>query len=104
MHVKGDFCNLGLACVSETSLAESCIKLLEERLEIFWLDFHEDIVCFTTDAVAVMQKVWRLFSCEYQLFFAHAVHLAVVDILYKKPKPPPKEQIIDNDRCDPEDE
>lgn len=31
-----------------------------------------------------MQKVGKLLACKQQLCFAHAIHLAVSDILYKK--------------------
>lgn len=31
-----------------------------------------------------MVKFGKLLSCEHQLCYAHAIHLAVVDVLYKK--------------------
>lgn len=104
-HIQCTFFNLGLARVRGSLPAESCIKLIEERLELFGLNLHENIVCITTDGAAVMQKVGKLLSCEQQLCLAHAIHLGVLDILYKKPKSVPNEEIgDDDDGCDSGDE
>lgn len=51
---------------------------------MFGLNLNEDIICITTDGAVVMQKVGKLLVCKQQLCFAHAIHLAVSDILYKK--------------------
>ena len=89
-HIKGKFWNLGLVRIRGSLPAESCIKLLEERLEIYGLNLHEDVIFITTDGASVMQKVGKLLCCDQQLCFAHAVHLAVCDVLYKKAKSLPK--------------
>ena len=43
-------------------------------------------MCITTDGASVMQKVGKLFPCLQQLCLIHVVQLAVLDVLYKKPK------------------
>ena len=85
-HIKCKFWNFGLVRVRGSLPAECCIKLIEERLQMYGLNLNEDIICITTDGAAVMQKVGKLLSCKLQLCFAHAIHLAVLDILYKKHK------------------
>jgi len=84
IHIKSDFWNLGLARVKGSLPFEICIKLVEERLQIYGISFHEDIICITTDGAPVMQKIGKILSCRQQLCFAHAVHLAVLDVLYNK--------------------
>ena len=99
-HIKNRFWNLGLVRVHGSLPAESCIKLLEERLELYGINLHEDVVCITTDGASVMQKGGRLPPCFQQLCLAHAVHLAICDILYKKPKPVQMEKAEDAESAD----
>src|SRR5262249_19135821 len=73
--------------------------------EIYGLNLHEDIICVTTDGASVMQKVGKLLSDEQQLCFAHAVHLAVTDVLYKKPKSLANERVdVSDNNSDSDDE
>lgn len=85
LHIKGKHWNLGLLRVHGSLPAEKCITQIAENLKSFGLSLYEDIVCITTDGASVMKKVGKLLPCDQQLCFAHAIHLAVVDILYKKP-------------------
>ena len=77
VHIQNKFWNLGLVRVHGSLPAESCIKIIEERMDLFGLNEHEDVVCIATDGAAVMLKVGKLFCCEQQLCFAHGIHLAV---------------------------
>ena len=96
VHIQNKFWNLGLVRVHGSLPAESCIKLIEERMDLFGLNVHEDVVCIATDGAAVMLKVGKLLCCEQQLCFAHGIHLAVLDDLYKKPVYKSVEEINDN--------
>ena len=64
--------------------AEKCVELLETKLGEFGLSLEKDIVCICTDGASVMRKVGKLISAEQQLCYAHAVQLAVLDVLYKR--------------------
>lgn len=54
-------------------------------MEDFNLKMERDIVNLTTDGATVMEKVGRLTDAEHQLCLAHGIHLAVIEVLYKKP-------------------
>ena len=43
-----------------------------------------DVICITTDGASVMEKLGNISPSEYQLCFAYAIHLAVIDVIYKK--------------------
>ncbi|GBN85180.1 hypothetical protein AVEN_93740-1 [Araneus ventricosus] len=76
--------NLGLIRIHGSCTVEHTISLIKNRLERFGLDSDTDIIGVTTDGASVMVKVGKLMSCYNQLCFSHGLHLAVVDILYKK--------------------
>lgn len=76
--------NLGLIRITGSATAEVCLDLIKIRLNKFGLNIDKDIVCFTTDGAAVMIKLMRIASCEHQLCYAHAIHLSVCDVLYKR--------------------
>lgn len=103
-HIKNQFWNLGLTRVRGSLPAESCIKLIEERLELFGIDLHKDIVCITTDGAPVMQKVGKLLVCLQQLCLAHGVHLAVLDVLYKQHKSASMKTVEDGANSESDDE
>ena len=84
VHSDEDFYNLGLARVNGSLPAEECVKLVGEKLSEYNLVIDNDIVCVTTDGARVMTKVGKLIDAEQQLCYAHAIHLAVTDVLYKK--------------------
>jgi hypothetical protein len=75
---------LGIVRVSGTMPAEKCVELLKERLHQFDLNLDKDIVGICTDGASVMTKVGKLISAEHQLCWAHGVHLAVHDVIYKR--------------------
>lgn len=85
VHEFGEhFWCVGLVRVSGTMPAEKCIDLLKERLLQFDLNLDRDIVGICTDGASVMTKVGKLISAEHQLCWAHGVHLAVHDVIYKR--------------------
>ena len=87
VHERGvQFWSLGLIRVKGSMPAMRCIELLDEKLKMFGLDLKQDIVSITTDGASVMTKVGRCIQAEQQLCYAHAVQLAVLDVLYKKPQ------------------
>lgn len=61
-----------------------CIKILQDHLTMHEISLEKDIVCITTDGPNVMVKVGKLIDAEHQLCFAHGIHLAVCDTLYRK--------------------
>ena len=84
VHESGErYWNLGLIRAAGTMPAEQCVKLLTKKLEVYGLSLDADIVCIVTDGASVMKKVGKIISTEQQLCYAHAVQLAVLDVLYK---------------------
>lgn len=76
--------NLGLTRIKGSLPAEQCVDVVNERLNVFGLNLHSDIVSITTDGAAMMKKVGKLISCSQILCMAHGIQLGVVDVLYKK--------------------
>jgi len=85
VHKGGNkFWNIGLVRVHGRMPAERCVELLRNRLNSFGLHLEDDIVCIVTDGASLMKKVGKLISPEQQLCYAHGIHLAVLDVLYKR--------------------
>ena len=57
---------------------------VENKLSEFSLSLSRHIVAVITDGACAMVKFGRCVDCEHQLCYAHAIHLAVCDVLYKK--------------------
>ena len=83
IHLEKNFWNLGLCRVTGSMPAKKCIDLLEHELLEFDISL-EDIVSSTTDGAAVNKKVGKLIEPHHQLYFTHGLHLALVEVLYKK--------------------
>lgn len=81
-HGKKQCWNLGLVRVEGRFPAEKCITALKTTLQDNNINIDKDITSITTDGAAAMQKVGRLLPCNQQLCFAHAIHLAVINVLY----------------------
>uniref|UniRef100_A0AAV2MI82 Transposase n=1 Tax=Knipowitschia caucasica TaxID=637954 RepID=A0AAV2MI82_KNICA len=64
--------------------AEKIKELVDSHLHRFKLNMEQNIVCCTTDGASVMVKFGRLVLPKLQLCYAHAVHLAVTDVLYRR--------------------
>lgn len=76
---------------SGSANAEKCQSLVEDTLSKFQLSLN-NINSATTDGAAVMVKMGKSLSKAdvlHQLCFAHGLHLAVCDVLYKKKKAVP---------------
>lgn len=82
VHSQAQYWSLGLIRVHGSMPAEKCITLLQEKLTQFNLSLEHDIVCICTDGASVMTKVGKLLPVEQQLCYAHAIQLAVLDVLY----------------------
>ena len=63
---------------------EKCISLLKERLHNFIINLECDIIGITTDGASVMKKLGKILEIDKQLYFTHALQLAVISVLYKK--------------------
>lgn len=80
---NGRVWGLGMARVFGSAPADKCRKIMEDLLTEFNLTL-DNIASVTTDGATVMKKMGREIGPEHQVCFAHGLHLAVCDILYKK--------------------
>ena len=64
--------------------AAKAIKLVEKRLQLFGLDLNKDVVATVTDGASLMVKFGKETCPKHVTCYAHAIHLAVCDVLYKK--------------------
>lgn len=85
---NGTFWNLGMVRISGPLPAETAIEKVKDRLEEFAVSLEKHVVACVTDGAAVMVKFGRLIECDHQLCYAHGIHLAVCDVLYKKSATP----------------
>ena len=79
----GDIIHLGLIKINGSCTAEVAVSLVDEKLTEFGL-LPNDIVASTTDGAAIMKKFGRISQYYHQQCYNHAIHLAVLDIIYKK--------------------
>ncbi|GFY20671.1 transposable element Tcb2 transposase [Trichonephila clavipes] len=90
-------CSLSIATRGEfqarTSLADPTVAIgciypeLPERKNVcgeFGIITEKHIVACVTEDASMMVKFGKIMSCEYHLCYAHAIHLAVCDVLYNK--------------------
>ncbi|GFY08176.1 uncharacterized protein TNCV_1355891 [Trichonephila clavipes] len=63
---------------------ENCVKAVETKLQEFGIITEKHIIACVTDGASMMVKLGKIMSCEYRLCYAHAIHLAVCDVLYNK--------------------
>lgn len=76
--------NLGLTKIDGSCDAEETKRLVSETLINFGFDFKKDIAASTHDAASVMVKYGNEIDAESQLCYNHAIHLAVMNVFYKK--------------------
>jgi hypothetical protein len=76
--------DLGMIRMRGSYPAEKCLELISSRLKEFNLDLTKDIVCSTTDGASVMVKFGRISPGLHQQCYSHAIHLAVLGVIYKK--------------------
>lgn len=77
------FANLGLIRIQGSMRAEQCIDMLKKRLGEFSLSLECDIVALVTDGCSLMKKVGYLLPCIHQVYLAHGMQLAILEVLYK---------------------
>ena len=73
-----------MICIQGSLNAAKTIKLVEKRLQLFGLDLNKDVVATVTDGASLMVKFGKETCFEYVTCYAHAIDLAVCDVLYKK--------------------
>jgi len=78
--------NLGLVALYGSLTAKRILETVSSRLGEFDLSLQHDIISISTDGPKVMQLVGKLSPTHQQLCFAHAIQLAVIDVLYPKNK------------------
>ena len=83
VHHSGGHVSLGMIGLKGKMNAENFNQCIQTKLEEFKLSYKNDIICSVTDGASVMVKMGRISPCEHQQCFAHGIHLAVCDILYK---------------------
>lgn len=102
LHSNENFFNLGLIRLKKSGTAINCVQYIEERLKEYELSLSKDIVGFTTDGASTMQKIGKIIEPKQQMCFAHGVHLALLDVLYKTP--PVVQTFHDDDSSSDEEE
>lgn len=80
----GTFWNLGMVNINGALPADVAVQAVQNKLDEFNISLEKHIVACVTDGASVMVKFGKLIDCEHQLCFAHGIHLAVCDVLYKK--------------------
>lgn len=86
---------LGLVPIKEKCTAEKTKELVEYVLNEFGVNLRKDVVASTNDGASVMVKYCSIITAEKQLCYNHAIHLAVLKVLYKKVET--EDIIIDED-------
>ncbi|GFY04636.1 BED-type domain-containing protein [Trichonephila clavipes] len=81
---EGEIFNLGMLRISGSFSAENCVKAVETKLQELEIITEKHIVACVTDGASMMVKFGKIMSYEYHLCYAHAIHLAVCDVLYNK--------------------
>lgn len=77
------FWNLGLVRINGSATSAKLLKLVKTHLKLFDIDFDNDICSIITDGCRVMQSIGKeIKPVLQQLCFAHAIQLAVVNVLY----------------------
>jgi hypothetical protein len=75
---------LGMIRIKGSMTSERGKEIIQRKLSEFGLDLTKHIVATVTDGAAVMRKMGELMDVEHQICNAHGLHLAVIDVLYKK--------------------
>lgn len=74
---------LGLITIKEKCTAEKIKELVKNTLDTFGVNLEKDIVASTNDGASAMIKYCSLITAETQLCYNHAIHLAVLKVMYK---------------------
>ncbi len=84
VHHPPDDWNLGLVRIQGSCPAEKFLEAVEKKLQEFGLSCELDIVASSSDGASVMVRFGKRAPFELRLCYVHAVHLGIVDVLYKK--------------------
>ena len=76
--------NMGMAAINGRMTADKIVEEVVNKLSEFSLSLSRHIVAVVTDGASAMVKFGQCVDCEHQLCYAHAIHIAVCDALYKK--------------------
>ena len=87
LHSSSKQHSLGLVRIEGTLPSEKVVDLVENQMEKFDLNLESDVAATITDGASSMMKFGRLTSPEHITCLAHAVHLSICDVLYKKDSP-----------------
>ena len=74
--------------------AAKAIKLVEARLQLFVLDLSKGVVPTVTDGASLNVKFGKETCPEHVTCYAHVIHLAFCDVLYKKTQHKPSKDFI----------
>lgn len=98
-HRESEIINLGLFEIKGSADAVNLLNIVETSLKKFGIDFQKHIVCIISDGCNTMTKLGSdAKPVLQQLCFAHALQLAILDVLYeqkRKNKPKSRNQIED---------
>ena len=84
LHNATNFQSLGLIRINGSMNTEKAIQFVRDRLEKFHLNLDNDIVATITDGASVMMKFGKTTTPIHIACLAHAIHLCICDIVYKK--------------------
>lgn len=94
VHDADSHYNLGLVRAVGSITSERTIEIVRDKCHSFGLELSFDtntsehrqqhIVAATTDGASVMVRFGKLLDEEHVMCYAHALHLAVQDVLYKR--------------------
>lgn len=99
LHTNEKCFKLGLNKISGSCDAATTEILVREKLMEFGINLESDVVASTHDGASVMQKYGRIIPVESQLCYNHAIHLAVIEVFYKRH---PSNDAMDSDEIDDE--
>lgn len=89
VHANGRVINLGLHRITGSAKTNKILQLLIDVLADYGLELKRDIISITTDAATVMTCLGKMVGTNQQLCYAHGLHLAVTDNLFKKKRKGP---------------
>ncbi|XP_045128679.1 uncharacterized protein LOC123516756 [Portunus trituberculatus] len=84
LHTSDTFWNLGMVRITGSLPAETAVEVVENKLADFQVNLERDVVACVTDGASVMVKFGKLIKTCHHMCYAHGIHLAVCDVLYKK--------------------
>ena len=85
---KEKFWSLGMVAIQGHITSEKILEEILLKLEEYRISLKEHVVAMVTDGTSVMVNLGvvtkNTYDCEHQKCIAHAIHLAVCDVLYNK--------------------